>query len=150
MVLGSRILERMEVVGLSQAELARRVGLSQPTIFNLIHRGKKGSTKLHVIARELRTTPAYLMGETDDPTSDLPDDTLSSLDREDLMLLNLLSRQDREAVRQLMRSLTGRTSTPTPAPRLYSEDGPSAAPPTTLHSPPRSFAGPDVNKDKAA
>lgn len=62
----------MEAAGLSQAELARRVGLAQPTIFNLIHRSKKGSTHIHKIARELGTTPAYLSGEVDDPQADAP------------------------------------------------------------------------------
>lgn len=69
MVVGSRVLERLEKVGLSQAELARRIGVSQPTISNVIHRSKKGTTHLHQIARELGTTTAYLSGETDDPSA---------------------------------------------------------------------------------
>lgn len=73
MTLGRRVSERMIALGLSQAELARRVGVSQPTIFNVIHRSKKGTTHLHRIARELGTTPAYLTGETDDPQADVPD-----------------------------------------------------------------------------
>ena len=122
----------MEVVGLSQAELARRVGLSQPSIFNLIHRGKKGSTKLHVIARELRTTPAYLMGETDDPISELPDDALSADEQELIEHFRRLTTRDRAAARQLIRSLAEHndTITPTPAPT-----------PATLHSPQRKYAG---------
>lgn len=72
MSVGSRILERLEVVGISQAELARRVGMSQPGINNLVAGRSRSSTYLHVIARELQTTPAYLSGETDDPTSELP------------------------------------------------------------------------------
>lgn len=53
---------------MSQAELARRVGLKQPTIFKLLSGDSRGSAYLHVIARELGTTPAYLLCETDDPT----------------------------------------------------------------------------------
>jgi len=141
MIIGSRILERMALLGLSQAELARRVKLSQPTIFNLIHRGKKGSTKLHVIARELQTTPAYLTGETDDPTSDQPDDAMTSQDRDDLAMLQRLSSRDRETIRQLMRSLSGEASIPA--------DQASTAS-ATLHSPSRSFAGKDMSKGEAA
>lgn len=141
MVIGARITERMEAMGLSQAELARRVGVSQPTIYNLIHKAKKGSTKLHIIARVLRTTPAYLTGETDDPASDQPEDSLSAEDREDLSLLQKLPSRDRDSIRQLMRSLSERApAIPAPAP--------TAA--RTLHSPSRSFAGKDAGKGEAA
>lgn len=68
MSMGDRIRERLEAVGLSQAELARRVGISQPSINHLIRRGAGGSSHLHKIARELQTTPAYLSGETGDPS----------------------------------------------------------------------------------
>lgn len=67
MTLGARIRERMEAQDISQAELARRVGLSQPSINALLHRNKGGSRHLHKIARELGTTAEYLSGETNDP-----------------------------------------------------------------------------------
>lgn len=60
--LGARILERLESLGLSQSELARRVGITQPAVANLIKRGGR-SSHLHSIARELQTTPEYLLGE---------------------------------------------------------------------------------------
>ncbi|QXT34313.1 helix-turn-helix domain-containing protein [Sphingomonas sanguinis] len=62
----------MEALQLSQAELARRVGLAQPTIYSLIHRNKVGSKHLHKIARVLLTTAEYLSGETDDPDANAP------------------------------------------------------------------------------
>lgn len=71
-IVGTRIQDRMDAGGLSQAELARRTGLAQPTIFNLLHRNKIGSKHLHRIARELGTTPEYLTGETDDPDAGAP------------------------------------------------------------------------------
>ena len=114
MISGARILERMTAVGLSQAELARRVGLAQPTIFNLIHRGKKGSTKLHLIARELETTPAYLTGETDDPTAD--EGAAPALDAETRQLVHqfqFLSAPDRKALLQIARSLAARMASET-------------------------------------
>lgn len=67
MVVGERIQQRLQTLGISQAELGRRVGLTQPAIANLIHRNKAGTSHLHRIARELGTSPAYLAGETDDP-----------------------------------------------------------------------------------
>lgn len=66
--LGKRVLERLEAVGISQSELARRVGITQPAVSNLIKRGTGGSSHLHKIAAVLRTTPSYLTGETDDPS----------------------------------------------------------------------------------
>lgn len=50
---------------MSQAELARRVGIKQPTISDLIAGKSRSSSHLHKIARELQTTPEYLLGETD-------------------------------------------------------------------------------------
>ncbi len=127
MIVGSRILERMEERGLSQAELARRVGMKQPSIFNLIHRGKKGSTKLHLIARELETTPAYLTGETDDPEADTPAaQPLDSDQRELLENFSHLAPADRRALLQIARSMAG-----------------GAPPSPTVHSPTREYRGED-------
>jgi len=67
MALGERITERLEAAGMSQSELARRVGMAQSSINALINRNKVGSKHLHKIARELGTTAEYLTGETDDP-----------------------------------------------------------------------------------
>ncbi|MCB2048551.1 MAG: helix-turn-helix transcriptional regulator [Novosphingobium sp.] len=60
---------------MSQAELARRVGITQPSINHLVKRGAAGSAHLHKIARVLVTTPEYLSGETDDdsPGAGVPD-----------------------------------------------------------------------------
>ncbi len=67
MTMGERLKLRLDALGMSQAELARRVGISQPSVNHLIKRGASGSAHLHKIARELQTTPGYLQGETDDP-----------------------------------------------------------------------------------
>jgi phage repressor protein C with HTH and peptisase S24 domain len=64
--LGQRITDRLGKLKLSQAELARRVGISQPTINALIHGNNTTSKHLHRIAAELETSPAWLAGETDD------------------------------------------------------------------------------------
>lgn len=72
MTIGERIDERLKAIGISQAELARRVGVGQSTINGLIRGESRGSKHLHVIARTLRTSPAYLIGETEDPAPDAP------------------------------------------------------------------------------
>lgn len=66
MTLGERIEERLRAMKISQSELARRVGVSQPTINQLISGTAQGSKHLHRIAAELGTSPAYLLGESDD------------------------------------------------------------------------------------
>jgi len=58
----------MRAVGLSQSELARRIGTRQSTINGMIRRNVRSSPYLLQIARELRTTPEYLTGEINDPS----------------------------------------------------------------------------------
>ncbi|MCA0208145.1 MAG: helix-turn-helix domain-containing protein [Proteobacteria bacterium] len=63
---GNRLAKRLDEIGMSQAELARRIGIKQPSIAALIS-GKSQTTRhLHRIARELQTTPEFLTGEDDD------------------------------------------------------------------------------------
>lgn len=65
---GSRVRQRMDQLGLSQNGLAERVGVSQASIAKIAGGQSFGSKHLHRIARVLGTTPAYLTGETDDPS----------------------------------------------------------------------------------
>lgn len=141
MIDARRLKKRMEECGLSQAELARRVGVAQTSIFKLVSGRSYSSRHLHLIARELQTTPAYLTGETDDPTSDAPDEALSSQDREDVALLLKLSHEDRESIRRLMRSLSSESLIP-------ADHAPTAS--ATVHSPSRSFMGKNLSKGEAA
>ncbi|PVX30949.1 helix-turn-helix domain-containing protein [Sphingomonas pokkalii] len=58
--------------GISQSELARRVGISQTAVNKLATGGAYGTKHIHLIARALRTSPSFLLGETDDPSPDAP------------------------------------------------------------------------------
>lgn len=80
MTLGDRLERLLQEKGWSQAELARRVGVSTQSIWKLVSGGATGSRHLHKIARELETTPEYLVGEISDPApaSDLRDHGNSS------------------------------------------------------------------------
>ena len=71
MGLGDRISKLLDEKGWSQAELARRVGVSTQSIWKLVTGEAQSSRNLHKIARELGTTPEYLLGETNDPASAL-------------------------------------------------------------------------------
>lgn len=101
-----RLKERMAAAGLSQSELARRVGISQASINKLTSGGaKRGSAYLHRIARELGTTPAYLNGETNDPLSNAPDLELSSDEQRLLEIYRDLPKKDRAALKLLIQRM---------------------------------------------
>lgn len=103
MSLGARIKDLLEQVGMSQAELARRVGVRQSTINSLVNGDSRTSRSIVQIARELRTTPAYLTGECDDPAADHPDDQFTSEEREWVELLRTLPTADRRATVRVLR-----------------------------------------------
>lgn len=62
-----RLAELRKRRGLSQEELARRTGSTQPSITRLEAGGTDRPRNLVALARELHCTPEYLLGETDDP-----------------------------------------------------------------------------------
>lgn len=125
MSLGARIEERLEKVGISQAELARRVGLRQSTVNSLIRGDSRSSRSILQIARELKTTPSYLIGETDDPHSDAPPPTLlDSEERELFDHFGHLAPADRRALLQIARSMAG-----------------GSPPSGTVHDPRKGFKG---------
>ncbi|MEJ6008656.1 XRE family transcriptional regulator [Novosphingobium aquae] len=62
---GDRLEALLLLRGISQSELARRVGISQASIWKLTKEPAQGSKHIHKIARELGTSPEYLMGESD-------------------------------------------------------------------------------------
>lgn len=97
--------------GLSQSELARRVGVRQPTIFKVVSGSSSQSKHLHRIARELGTTPAYLSGETDDPGQDHPDSAiLTHKQRELIETFDHLDAVDQMALLHVARSMAGKNN----------------------------------------
>jgi transcriptional regulator with XRE-family HTH domain len=111
MRLGARIEERRQALGISQAELARRVGVRQSTMNSLIKGDSQSSKYLHRIARELGTTPAYLSGETNDPEADAPPAPELRHDQREVMnLFEGLAPKDRAALTQLARTAAAKAS----------------------------------------
>lgn len=108
MTLGDRIATRLGVLGMSQSELARRVSLRQSSINALVRGETRSSRHLHAIARELKTTVAYLLDETDEPdgTGDV-DFHLDSESREVLDRFLGLAPEDRRALLRILRSMSG-------------------------------------------
>jgi len=72
MTLGARIEDRRKALGISQAELARRVGVRQSTINSLINGDARSSRSIVKIAQVLHTTPAYLTGATEEIDENAP------------------------------------------------------------------------------
>jgi transcriptional regulator with XRE-family HTH domain len=70
-VLGDRIVKRIAELGITQNELALRVGMKQPGIHAIISGGVKRPRMLKEIASALETTQEFLLGESDNPC--LPD-----------------------------------------------------------------------------
>lgn len=106
MKIGRRIEERRKALGISQSQLARDAGLSQSTINGLIHGHAHSSTHLHRIARALKTTPAYLACETDDPGRDAPDpDELTPEEAALVTNWRRLSIEDRRALDRVIKSM---------------------------------------------
>ena len=64
MKIGERIKYRREELGLSQDELARRLGYKSRSSINKIENDASGlpQTKIAAIANALQTTPSYIMG----------------------------------------------------------------------------------------
>ena len=64
MDIGHRIKERRELLGMSQDELAKKVGYKSRSSINKIESDGRGlpQSKIVAFAKALETTPAYLMG----------------------------------------------------------------------------------------
>jgi transcriptional regulator with XRE-family HTH domain len=107
MSLGDRIRTRLTQIGMTQAELCKRAEVPQSTLNSILQRGSRSTPHLVRIATALRTSPAWLTEETDDPDSPVPDLAMSFEERELLGLTRRLERADFEAVSYLVRRLVG-------------------------------------------
>ena len=72
MEIGDRIKLRREELGMSQEELAKKVGYKSRSSVNKIETDGRGlpQNKIVMFARALQTTPAYLMGWTAEDVAD--------------------------------------------------------------------------------
>ncbi|MDF2791391.1 MAG: family transcriptional regulator [Neobacillus sp.] len=67
-IVGNRISERKQELGLRDEDIAKQVGVNRSTVTNWI-RGKRapGNTKISLLADALKTSTDYLNGKTDNP-----------------------------------------------------------------------------------
>lgn len=127
MIHSSRVRELISAAGMTQAELARRVNVTQGAIAKIAKNNPHRSSVLHLVARELGTTPAYLTGETDDPHADAPPPPALDADERELFEhFGHLAPADRRALLQIARSMAG-----------------GGTPSDTVHAPSRGYRGED-------
>lgn len=65
-----RLRERIGAAEVSYSHVARELGVKQPTISRLVKGEQSSTARIDLLASILNTTPAYLTGETDDPSPD--------------------------------------------------------------------------------
>lgn len=112
MGLGARIEERLTALNISQSELARRAQIPQTTVNSLVKAGRRSTPHLLKLARALQTSPGYLTGETDDPTSDAPEGGLLDAEAQELLAhFGRMTFTDRRTVLQLVKSLAKHAAT---------------------------------------
>ena len=79
MNLGDRVKRKRIELGLSQDELAKRMGYSSRTSINKIENGRPISQKIIVrLAEVLDTTPSYLMGWVDEFGNEIKEDPIGT------------------------------------------------------------------------
>jgi len=112
MTIGERISKKRQELGLTADEVAEKLGKSRATVYRY-ENGEIESlptTVLEPLAKVLRTTPAFLMGWTDNSGDNLSEQTekksvseLSKTDREALELFRQLSEDDKKLILNAMK-----------------------------------------------
>ena len=78
MEIGDRIRKKREELGMSQEELAKKIGYRSRSSINKIENDGRGlpQSKILLIAKALETTPDFLLGWDDDETNFYSDEVL--------------------------------------------------------------------------
>ena len=66
MIRGDRIRERLKALDMTQATLAREIGVTPQAVSKLVTGGTTDTTRAYELAKALQTSAAYLKGETAD------------------------------------------------------------------------------------
>lgn len=91
---------------LSYSEVARQLGVKQPTISRIAKGEQRSTARLDHLAQIVQTTPAYLTGETDDPSPNAaPNPSFDRVERELVLGLRELQPGDRAALLRIANSL---------------------------------------------
>lgn len=98
---------------MSQAELARRARIPQTTVNSLIREDRRSSPHLVKIATVLQTSPAFLSGETDDPSEEVAATLYSIEEIEWMEAIRSVDPKERSALLLLAKSLSAHRPSPT-------------------------------------
>ena len=81
MEIGERIKLRREALGMSQDELAKKVGYTSRSSIAKVETNANGMVQSKVVAfaKALETTPAYLMGWVEDEQTEKKNDTIADI-----------------------------------------------------------------------
>lgn len=112
MTIGERIEERRKALGIpSQSALAKIANMRQSTLNGLIRKPYRWSPYLPAIAKALKTTVEYLVGETEDPEANAPLEVdVPPQDREIIDLLSSFKNTERAVLVDMMRGFSERRS----------------------------------------
>lgn len=104
--IGNNILQKRKELGMTQEELAKRLGYKSKSTINKIEMGINDvpQSKIVRFAEVLCTTPAYLMGWKDDAKKDDPPDALKLTEGE-MMLLELFRQIPEDAQKMYLEVL---------------------------------------------
>lgn len=103
MSIGERIKNRRLDLGMTQSELARKVGYTSRSTINKIEKDGHGMSqdKIVAIAKALNTTPSYLMGWEDEEVA-----TLTAMQEETMARFLLLTYEHQMVVKSIVDTLT--------------------------------------------
>lgn len=124
-IIPKRLEERIHEAGLSYSAVARALGVRQPTISRLVKGEQRSTARIDHLARIVKTSPAYLTGEVDDPDLDAPETRALTSDQEAwLAIFDALDPPNRTALMQIGRTMVIGMNRPTvnaPKPRYTGE-----------------------------
>jgi len=104
--IGERIKIKRESLGITQEELAQKLGYKNKSTIAKIESGKNDIVQSKVVdfANALETTIAYLMGWKDESSSDLSEHTYHLRSKEELLLTDFrtLNEQGQDYILQTM------------------------------------------------
>ena len=103
---GNNILIRRKALGLTQEELAKKMGYTSKSTINKIEMGKNDipHSKIVKFAEVLETTPAFLMGWEEEEKNNSTDNALTDGERQLLDLFNRVPEESQKMIFEMIKA----------------------------------------------